>query len=170
MAERKRLSGTDTITYEGFFDMKHVSRVMNTWFAQRGYERHEALNAHNVQESGHEMSLYIIFIKKISDYARVDIEIFITVNRLQQVDVEIDGHKRRMHKGEVSMNFDCFLITDYEHKWENQPTMYFLRTIFDKFVFKLYLHQFEDEAKRDCKDSMHEIKSFLNTQQFLTTT
>ncbi|MFH1174934.1 MAG: hypothetical protein V1725_07400 [archaeon] len=167
MAERKRISGTDNIEYEGFFDLKKTFKVLIDWFTERGYERHDQLNAHNAMESGNEMSLYLIFFKKISDYAKVQIDIFISVYNAKDIEVQVDKHKERMQQGKIKLSFDCFLITDYENKWESQPMMFFLRTVFDKFFFKIYTYHYEEEAREDGREAMHEVKSFLNLHKYL---
>jgi hypothetical protein len=64
------------------------------------------------------------------------------------------------------MIFDAFLETDYEGRWENKPFYYFLRTIIDKYVFRVYTGKFVGNLEADTRDLHQRIKSFLNLYKY----
>ena len=54
-----------------------------------------------------------------------------------------EGVKIKINQGKVMMIFDGYLVSDYEGKWKGKPLIYFLRTIFDKYVFRRYFAKAE---------------------------
>ena len=64
------------------------------------------------------------------------------------------------------MIFDAYLESDYEHKWESKPTFFFLRTLFDKYVFKGYFAKAEKWIINDLYDLHSRIQRFLNVYRY----
>lgn len=166
MAEIKTLIDGKQVVYEGLFSLKELYRAIDKWFWERGYDKQELKNFEDVTENEKQLILEILPYKKISDYAKIEIRIFMIFSKLTDVEVERNGVKAVLNKGRADFSFDCYLVTDYEHKWETRPIYYFLRTVFDKFVFRVYTAAFEKEAVKDCIEIEGEIKAFLNMNRF----
>jgi hypothetical protein len=154
------------IEYEGLFNLKDLYKLIDRWFKEHAYEKQELKNEEDVAEDEKQVILRIKPYKKVSDYAMIEIKIEAAFSNLKSVEIEKDNIKIKMNKGHIKMVFNAYLVTDYEGKWENKPSYYFLRTIFDKFVFKGYTHKYEKEAVADCTEVQDEIKSFLNLNRF----
>jgi hypothetical protein len=71
-----------------------------------------------------------------------------------------------MNKGKAEFYFDAYVVTDYENKWETRPMFFFIKNIFDKFIYRLYTSSYDGEAIRDCTEVENEIRSFLNMNRF----
>ena len=166
MAEIKTLIDGKKVVYEGLFNMKDLYRTIDKWFFEHGYDKQELKNFEDISENERQVILEILPYKKISDYARIEVRIFLIVSHLTDVEIERTGVKIKTNKGRTDFSFDCYLVTDYENKWETRPIYYFMRTIFDKFVFKVYTSKFEKEAVKDTLEVEDEIKAFLNLNRF----
>jgi hypothetical protein len=166
MAEVKTLIDGKQVVYEGLFSLKELYRIIDKWFFEHGYDKQELKNYEDVSENEKQVILEILPYKKISDYAKIEIRIFMIFSKLQDVEVERNGVKVTLNKGRADFSFDCYLITDYEHKWETRPMMFFLRAIFDKYVYKIYTSAYEKEAVKDTLEAEAEIKAFLNLNRF----
>jgi len=79
-----------------------------------------------------------------------------------------DGVTIQLNKGKVNFVFDAYIETDYEHRWEGKPLFYFLRVIFDKYVFKPYTKGYEGNVMADLNELYASIKTFLNTHRIQT--
>lgn len=162
MAEIKTLIDGRSLSYEGVFNIKELYRIIDTWFKDRGYEKQEIKNWEDVSENEKQIVIEIIPYKKISDYARIDIRIFMIFSKLSEIDVEKDSVKYKMNKGRAEFYFDSYVVTDYENKWETKPIVFFVKNVIDKFVYRMYTSSYDGEAIRDCTEIENEIRAFMN--------
>ena len=166
MAEVKTLIDGRSLSYEGVFDIRELYRTIDVWFKERGYDKQEVKNWEDVSETEKQVVLEIIPYKKVSDYARIDIRIFMIFSKLSEIDIVKDNIKHKMNKGRAEFYFDAYVVTDYEQKWETRPLIFFTKNIIDKFVYKLYTSGYDSEAIRDCTEVENEIRSFLNMHRY----
>ena len=137
MAEIKTLIDGKSLSYEGVFNLKELYRVIDKWFKDHGYDKQEIKNWEDVTENEKQIVLEIIPYKKVSDYARIDIRIFMIFSKLTEIELEKDKIKHKMNKGRAEFYFDAYVVTDYEHKWETKAVFYFIKNVFDKvFIAK----------------------------------
>ena len=166
MAEREKIVDELRLNYEGLFDVNELYLTMDKWFREKQYDKRELKNIENVKPDGKFIELWIMPWKKITDYAKIEIKIRIQMFNIKEVEVEKDKHKVKLNQGKIQMVFDGFLTTDYENKWEGKPTYVFLRTIFDKFIYKGYTARFQSQVAEDVNHLNTTIKSFLNLYRF----
>jgi hypothetical protein len=166
MAEIKTLIDGKSLSYEGVFNIKELYKIIDTWFKDRGYDKQEIKNWEDVSENEKQIVLEIIPYKKISDYARIDIRIFMIFSRLSEIEVEKDNLRFKMNKGRAEFYFDAYVVTDYENKWQTRPIFFFIKNIIEKFIYRMYTVTYDSEAIRDTTEIENEIRSFLNMQRF----
>ena len=166
MAERKKIVDKLRLTYEGLFSVNELYLVIDKWFRDKGYDKRENRNVEHVKPEGKYIELWIQPWKKITDYAKIDMLIRIIMTDIKEVEVEKDGHTITMNQGKVQIVIDGFLNTDYENKWEGKPFYVFIRTIFDKFVYKSYTARFDAQVAEDVNHLHQTMKSFLNLYRF----
>ena len=166
MAETKTLMWLKPLRYSGLLDIKGLYKVIDKWIAEHHYDKVERKNFEDVYEHGRQIVMELLPYKKITDYAKIEIRIYIELTNVKDEVVEHDGIKQKYQRGEAFFSFDCFLITDYENHWETRATYYFIRTIVDKFIYKGYTKRFESEGKADATELINEIKTYLNMERF----
>lgn len=166
MAEIKTLIDGKSLSYEGVFNLKELYRLIDKWFKDHGYDKQEIKNWEDVSQNEKQIILEIIPYKKVSDYARLDIRIFMIFSKLTELDLDKDGMKFKMNKGRAEFYFDAYVVTDYENKWETRPTFYFVKNVFDKWVYRIYTSSYDGEVIRDCTEVENEIRSYLNMNRF----
>lgn len=166
MVEKKIVIDNDRLSYKGLFDMKELYRLIDTFFHDKGYEKRETRNKEFVSPEGKYLELWLEPYKKITDYAMVVLRLQIIVENLREVVVEKEQHKKKMHKGEVLIIIDGFLVTDYENRWEGKPEYVFIRTLFDKFIYRRHTQEFEGVLIDESEELKSSIKSFLNLYRY----
>ena len=166
MAERNYVVEQLGLQYKGLFDLSGLYSMIDDYFKKQGYEKTELENSEYVTEKGKQITLIIEPYKKISDYAKLMIRVKIIFSDVIEVQVEKDGKNFDVNKGSVSLNFDGYVETDYEGRLEQKPINFFMRTLFDKFVYKIYTKKFENELGEDVRHLHDNIKSFLNLQKY----
>ncbi|RMF55570.1 hypothetical protein D6745_01700 [Candidatus Woesearchaeota archaeon] len=166
MSEYKFVVEELRLAYEGLMNVPELYSMIDQYFREKQYDKREVRNFEQTTPDGKNIELEIQPYKKITDYAKLVIKIRMFFYGLQDVVVEKDGLKIKMQKGKVEMIFDSFLETDYEHRWEQKPTYFLIRTLFDKFIYKIYTTQFEKELEKETNHIHDMIKSFLNLQRY----
>ncbi len=169
MSEKYVLVEEEEIGFNGIFSYKEVLALMDKFFNERGYDKQVVSQVvqqdlQQVQEEVHELNF--IYVKKYSDYAKGEIEINIKAILKEKVVAEIEGEKRNMDKGEISIIFGpVALITDYENRWEKLPFTFVIRWFVDNFLTKRYITLQKNELMRDYSDLKAELSSFLGIKE-----
>ncbi len=166
MTETKIIIDGLSINYEGLFSAKECYRLVDTFFEEKNYDKKEVLNTEKVEPSGKYVELEIEPYKKVSDYAKIVVRVRTKMFNVKEVEVEKDGHKLRLNQGKVAILIDGILQTDYENRWTNRPMWIFLRTIYDKFIYKTYIDQFDNMVLRDVNQLHTQLKAFFNLYRY----
>lgn len=162
MVERNVVVDKYRITYEGLFNMFELYKLITYYFEEKGYDKEEKKNAESVNEEGKHVEILLTPFKKITDYAKSVIHVRLIVSQMKDVYVEKDGLKTRMNQGKIQMVFDAYLETDYENRWEKKPGLFFIRHLFDKYFYKPFTTNVEQEIKLDFDHLVDQVKGYLN--------
>ncbi|MBS3110234.1 hypothetical protein J4227_06925 [Candidatus Woesearchaeota archaeon] len=165
MVERRIIVDNLKVEYNGLFDATELYKLIDYYFRERAYTKHELRNYEHVYTSGKQVEVHMEPYRKITDYAKYVIKVLITMKHLKEVTVEIDKKKVKLNKGEVEVEFDGYLELDYEHRWEKKPMFYFLRAIFDQYVYKIHTERYEQGLAQEVHDLRSQVRKFLNMQK-----
>lgn len=166
MAERRLVVDHMIIAYEGLFDLHELYTLINQWLKDKGFDLREQKNQENVKPGGKYIEVEELPWKKITDYARHVIRLNIRILNMKDAVIEEDGKRLKLNQGRIRISMDGYLDTDYEDRWESKPFYFFLRTIFDKFVYRTYSTQYEELLVENCLQLSSTIKAFLNLYQY----
>jgi len=166
MAERRLVVDHLRIKYEGLFKATELYTLIDKWLNEKAFDKRELRNQEIVRPDGKYVELVLMPWKKISDYARHVFRIEIRMHHLKEVVVERDGQRVKMNQARVDIIFDGYLDTDYEDRWEQKPFYFFMRTLFDKFIYRTYSTQFEELLVENLYQLHTLVKSFLNLYQY----
>ena len=165
MAEKQRFI-TKFLSYEGLFDYKEFFRVMDVWYRDKFYDKHERRNEQITNPDGSkQIELEFLPWKKVTDYYRLSMKIEMSVTKMKDVEVDIDGKKRVLQHGLINMKFTGYLSVDYERKW-NTAFQYFLRDIFDKYINRAITQKYEIMLVGHVNDLYNTMQAYLNMQQY----
>jgi len=167
MAERLTIVDHERLNYEGLFNAKELFATMQVWATDRGYWLIEKKHGEALKPEGKYVDMDFEPFKKFTDYAKSVIKIRAQFHEVKDVIIERDGKKHRMQEGKIFFIFDGILETDYEHYWETKPVFYFLRTLFEKYVYSPFISGFERGVKEDAMALKNQIKSFLNLTKYV---
>ncbi len=155
-----------SLNYEGLFNVKDFYMMIDRFFWEKGYDKREINNLEKVEPEGKYIELELQPYKKLSDYAKIIIRIFIRMFDIKEVEIEVDGKKVKVNQGRLEILLDGFLETDYEGRWESKPSFVFIRTVFDKFIFKTYVGKHEGLLESEVNQLKTQMKSFLNLYRY----
>lgn len=166
MVERKLLIDEETLEYEGLFSLIELYSIIDEFLRLKGYDKFETLNEESVYPSGKEIHIIIDPMKWHTDYVRKVLKIDILMKKVKEVETEVDKLKVKLNQGKIVLKLSAFLETDWEGRWEQKPIYYFIRTIFDKYIYRKHTQDFESEVMGDCHDLRDKLGAFLNLYRF----
>lgn len=166
MAEMRLIVDHEKLNYEGLFNVKELYQLIDNFFREKGFDKREVRNEEHIRPDGKYIMLELMPWKKITDYINHIIRVEIKMFGVTDVEIEKNKHKIRLSKGRINIIFDAYLQTDYEHRWEQRPMFFFLRTIFDKFVYKIYTQEAIGQLKANTYELKDIIKGFLNLYKY----
>lgn len=168
MAEQRIVVDHLNINYTGIFNITELYQLIDNFIREKGFDKRELRNQEHVTPEGKYIELELQPWKKVSDYVRHQLRVLIRMIKVKEVTIEIDGKRRKMHKGKVIIIIDGIMYTDFEGRWEQRPFYFFLRTIFDKFIYRSYTGQFEDLLVENCGQLYNTAKAYLNMHRYVT--
>jgi hypothetical protein len=166
MAERRIIIDNLLLQYEGLFELRELYMMIDKWLRQKGYDKFEKRNHEHVLKDGKYIEVELEPWKKITDYAKIVINMYMHCYNIKDVVVKKDNQDVRMNQGKVKIRFIGYLVTDYESKWEGKPVFYFLRAVMDKWVYRVSADKFEGAVSEDVKHLYQNVKAFLNLSRY----
>lgn len=167
MPERRPVVMKEFLKYSGLFSARDLWKTIDHWFADNGFgDRVELYHDEKVTKTHKDIEVRYMPYKKVSDYVKIEHRMIINIFNLVKKTVEKDGHKLKLDQGDVKIQFDSYIITDYEGRWENRPEFFFIRTLIDKFIFRTYTGKYEAMTKQQVDELKAEIEGFLNIYKY----
>ncbi len=146
---------------KGFFNYPELYNFCFNWLRDERYNVDEEEYTEKIIPTGKEVVIKWKAWKKISDYFKYVIEMNWRIMHLQEAEIERDGKKEKTFKGEPEIRFKAFLEKDWESKWESSPFYKFLRGLYDKYVIRQTIDEYEDKLTDKCGSLVESIKGYL---------
>jgi len=162
MPELRIVVDHEKLEYEGMFDAVKLFEIIEAWMLERHYERKEDKNHEQDTPDGKFIEWQATPWKKVTDYMRYSIKMRILISNLKKVETFVDKKRKHLHHGKVNIVIDAFMDTDYDVRWENKPFLIFLRTMYDKFFYKVYTERFENRLTYDARYLYHLLEKYFN--------
>lgn len=159
MAHKDYVAREVSIEYEGIFSFDDLYKHLKTWLQRRGYMLQESGYKELKEEIARHIKISIDAEKEASDYVKYALELSIKLDNLKELRKK--GEKKLLHQGKITIEFDAFLLKDFENRWNKNPVLLFFREAYDKFVIGSQMEKMERELKEDVYKFTNEIKSFL---------
>ena len=149
------------ITQSGYWDYGEVYGMLYGWLKDNGYSISENSYKEKLVGNGKEISIEWEAGKKVTDYFKYKIALSWSIMGMKDAEVEIDGKKTKTNKGELSISVTGTIIKDYESRWEDAPVWKFLRGIYEQYVIRKTIDEYEGDLAGEASDMVSDLKSFL---------
>ncbi len=146
---------------KGIFDFKEFYKFTYDWLCGEDYKVIEKKYSEEITGDSKKIEIKWEAKKKISDYFRFMIKADWKVINLKDIEVQREGRKIKMNSGEPEIKVTGILVKDYEHRWEDQPFWKFLRGIYDRYIIKSRIEEYQDKIKEETEEFIAQCKSFL---------
>jgi len=151
------------IVYVGIFDFNKLVKTIATWFAEMGYEFHEDVYKTKVPSpDGSEPEFTFSGWIKINEYVQYWIRLKGHIWELKEIEVMVDGEKKKMARGKVQLILWSEIWLDYNGKFTS-PVAVKIQNFLHKHVwYKQITGGWEDECYYRMYKLHLEIKKCLN--------
>jgi len=160
MAQKKEVY-KEVLKQTGYWKYSEVYELASSWLKSNSYNLKENLYNEKLSSNGKEVIIKWTAEKKVTDYFKFQILIDWHILGMKDAEVEVDGKKVNTNKGEVEIKFKANIIKDYEKRWEDKPLWKFLRGIYEKYIIRETVDEFEDDLENETKEIIQDLKAFL---------
>ena len=117
MAEREPVASGVTIRWSGLFDMEDIYKKSKGYFDTKVMDFKEEKYIERIKPNGKQLEIKWTASRKIGGYYKKVIEVGILVLGMNKVEVEKDGRKLALEKGDIEFQFDAYLVKNINDKF-----------------------------------------------------
>lgn len=165
MAEKDLVIDGLEIDYEGLFSVKDLLEKIDELLKEKGYAKAEKRRHEKTNESSRELYIELRPAKRKSVEQVLMINIRLDLKDIKEAEVKVDNIPQMYEHGKVNIIIDAWSITDFEAKWEQNPYLLFLRSLYSKFIKNI-----SDRSYSELTDDTHflynNIQAFLKLHEF----
>ncbi len=165
MAEKETIFSS-SIKYDGVFSFKDFYKFCYEWVIEE--TRLDPFSEEKYEEKikGNEKDIVVEWVgkKEFTDYFRMDIKIKFELKPLKEIEVVQGGAKIKTNQGGVKITVKGDLVRDYEGKFEMSAFNKFLRSIYEKWVIKSRIEEYEGKVAKHCDDFLGQAKAYLDLE------
>jgi len=149
------------IKKKGYFNYRDLYAYAYSWLKDRGYSVKENEYTEKIDGASKEIQLDWKAGKDVTDFFKNSIAVRWHILQMTDAEIERDGKKEKTNKGELKLDINAGLILDKDDKWEDRPSMKFLRGIYEKYVIRTTVEDYEDRLKDDAVEFVNDLKAYL---------
>jgi hypothetical protein len=149
------------IKQSGIFSFKDFYNFAYDWLRDENYDVYEKKYSEKVKGESKDIEIEWNAERDISDYFKFSIQLSWLITGLKSVEVQKDGKKEKMDSGAMEIKFKAILIKDYEDRWENQPFWKFLRGMYERYIIRARITDYEIKILSELEEYIAQLKAFL---------
>lgn len=150
------------IDYKGAFELNQMIRLITSYTKEMGFDARYDKDFEINTKAGKHVDFVFYPWKKITDFARHQIKVRILTENMVKVDAVLDNKKVKLDYGRLQIFIDGTLDLDYFSKWNKHPVLMFIRTLYNKFVYRAYTERFEQRLIFDIHHIYDRLQKMLN--------
>ncbi|MBU0957781.1 MAG: hypothetical protein KKF56_03135 [Nanoarchaeota archaeon] len=161
MPEKDTLYQTK-VKHSGIFDFPELYKFCFEWFNDEGYDILEKKYSEKIKGDLKEIEVDWECFRKVSDYFKFLIKVRFYIPNMADVEAQKNGQKVSANKGSLDVKLTAVMIKDYEKRWEGNAFLKFLRGVYDRYIIRGRIEQYEAKIIGEITDLIAEIKAFLS--------
>ena len=150
------------LEYQGVFNIRELFRMFTRWYRESPYEKGADYASEQHTSHGKCFEYFYYPWKKQTDYIRYFMKIRLLIYDAKKTDIMVDKKKKQLDHARIIIYIDGFVEHDYEGRWSSKPMFQFIRTLFNKFLYKNYSQFHEHLIVDDCHQLYDLFEKFFN--------
>lgn len=153
----------ERLRHAGFGNFKHIYSYAYNLLIDEDFDVTEDLYEEKVGPSSKDIMIEWAASKKLTDYYKASLKIKWKILGLADVEVEIDGARKKMNKfAEMTIDVKGILEKDYRSKWEVSAFKKFLSDVYHKYIVLERTEKKEGEVRNYVKGFLEGMKAFMD--------
>ena len=161
MVEKKYVVENKQLLYEGPFSVPELYDAILQWAGEKGMEEEVKVKREFVEEKHKAREWILELWSELQHHIREVLRVRVLMKNVTQERVKLHGKLPTLDKGELMVNFDGILETDWEGKWEQKPIIYFLRFVFERYIYKYSQRKYDNNVAADLQNLHDTINKVL---------
>lgn len=149
------------IIQKGIFNFKDVYEFLYDYLGDENYDVDEVKYVEKIKGDEKDMEIIWNCTKEVSDYFKNEITLTWAILGMKKAKVKKGDQEIIMDSGTVEIKFTAALIKDYESRWENNAPMKFLRGLYDRYIIRNKIDEYNVKVWEEIHDIIEQTKSFL---------
>jgi hypothetical protein len=163
MGEKDKVLET-TVKYKGFFEYSELYSYVYDWLKDAGFSVKEPEYSEKISGTAKDIDIKWESDKEFSDYYKAFINLTWKIIRMEDAEVQVDGEKKSMNKGDLKIKIKVELESDAKNEWNKTRSLQFFRGVYDKYIIDKQTKDMKKKASETGEDLASDIKSFLNVE------
>jgi len=162
MVEKDKLVATK-IKYNGIFNFTDFYKFCYEWLRdETGLVISEDKYSEKLTGDSKGVEIEWTGKRKLTDYFGFEVKVSIRIIGLTSIEVTEGTKKIKTNKGIVELSIKGTLLRDYDGKFEKNAFQKFLRGVYERYVIKSKVDQFEEKVMSECDDFLSQAKAYLD--------
>ena len=154
------------VKYTGIFNLGDLYLHLHDWLVAQKFEVNEIKYKEKIKDAMRSFEIEWEAVREVDEYSKYKLS---TIFLIEIEDVEAedeDGKKKKMQKGKAEIYVTATLILDKEDTWEATPYIKFVKTFYEKYLYKSTIETMKEELYAHSTNYLNEIKAYLNLYRF----
>ena len=161
MSETIKREQFPRIKFSGIFDWEELHGLMYGWFEEKKYDYFEEKNNRKLVTYGYERDFICHAEREETGYTRHDIDIQIRLFHAEDVEIIVDGEKKKKTKaGLLVIDIKPSIKLDWQDKWSS-GTKKKAASFFHKYIITGFILEQLDKVYYEAYKLHTEIKTLL---------
>ena len=164
MAEREIMFSSN-VKYAGIFSLENFYRFCYDWLTEETeLLLSERKYSEKLKGELKEVDIEWIGKRKVTDYFMFEVKVVFRILELVKVEIMQDNVKIKTNKGRIEIKVTGTLVRDYDGKFEATAFKKFLRSVYEKWIIRSRIDQFEEKLITDCDEFLNQSKAYLDLE------
>jgi len=155
------------VKHRGLVDFGSLYNFLYDYYLDEDFDPQENMYYEKNKGDVKEVEIDWEATKNISDYFAMKLTAFWIILGMKDVEVERDGKKVKMQSAVVEISVSGVLIKDPQGIWEKNRFWKFLRKMYDSYIIKKRIEQYEELVIEETVDFLNYTRSILAIEPVL---
>ena len=166
MIEKKSVVDRLNLDYNGPFDIEEFYKAVEDWRESHGREKEIKKKLEKATPKGKNIEWSVELWRHASHHDKMMTRVKAIFSNVREIEISKGGFKRRLQNGNVFITLDAFLEADYHHEWIMKPLVYFLRAVFDRYIYNFWTERHVSKLRAETYDLHRTLNSFFNLYKY----
>ena len=149
------------IKQKGIYNFKDIYEFLYDYLGEENYDLAEVKYVEKVNGDTKDVEIIWVATKEVSDYFKFEVTATWGILGMKKVKVKKNGQEVTMDSGTLEIKFVASIVKDYENRWENNAFLKFIRGIYDRYIIRSRIDDYEGKLWDEINEIIAQAKSHL---------